>query len=121
VAKTDPAVPPPVPRKPASTAEALQFNPKSGKLPAPEAMAMYAAIDPEFPAFLRETFTLEQKRNFTYQMTTLSLAIGFASLLAGLAAFMAYTEHPRMALAFLGTNVLGIAVKILAKSTRPAQ
>ncbi len=79
---------------------------------------MYAAIDPEYPTFLRQSFTAELKRNFIYQMTTWIVAVAFSAFLAGLAAIMAYTEHPKMAVTFISTNILGIAVKLLGKSKR---
>lgn len=98
--------------------ENLVFIPSTGKLPPPEILALYASIDPEYPAFLRQTFTVELKRNFIYQMATWIAAIMFASLLVGSATFLTSTNHPKMASAVVGVNLLGIVGKLLAKSKR---
>jgi hypothetical protein len=79
---------------------------------------MYAAIDSTYPAFLQETFKAELKRNFTYQMTTWIGAILFASLLVCSATFLAYTDHPKIASAIVGVNLVGVVAKLLAKSRR---
>ena len=99
-------------------AEKLQFIPSAGKLPPPDILAMYAAIDSTYPAFLQETFKAELKRNFTYQMTTWIGAILFASLLVCSATFLAYTDHPKIASAIVGVNLVGVVAKLLAKSRR---
>jgi hypothetical protein len=98
--------------------ELLFFIPAAGKLPPPEILAEYATIDPEYPAFFRETFTRELKRNFIYQMATLVGAILFASLLVSSATFLAYTDHPKIATGLLGVNLIGVVVKVLATSKR---
>lgn len=98
--------------------ENLVFIPSAGKLPPPEILAAYADIDPDYPAFLRKTFTAELKRNFIYQMATWIGAILFASLLVGSATFLAYTNHPKMATAVIGVNLIGVVAKLLAKSKR---
>jgi len=98
--------------------EHLVFIPSAGKLPPPEILAAYAEIDPDYPSFLRETFASELKRNFTYQMTTWIGAILFASLLVCSATFLAYTNHPKMATALIGINLIGVVAKLLAKSKR---
>jgi uncharacterized membrane protein len=60
----------------------LVFNPGAGKLPTPEALASYAAIDPGYPAFLKEVFATELKRNYNYQLIALIAGWTFALSLA---------------------------------------
>ncbi len=48
----------------------LVFNPGAGRLPPPEAMEAYAAIDATYPQFLKEVFIAELKRTIN---TNLSL------------------------------------------------
>jgi hypothetical protein len=109
-----------VPRPRVLQKENLVFIPSAGKLPPPDILAMYAAIDPDYPAFLRETFTAELERNFIFQMSTWIGAILFASLLVCSATFLAYTEHPKIASAIVGVNLIGVVGKLLGKSKRGA-
>lgn len=107
------------PKRPRSLQrENLVFIPSTGRLPPPEVLALYASIDPEYPAFLRKTLSVELKRNFIYQMATWIGAILFALVLVGSATFLTYTGHPKMASAVVGVNLLGIVGKLLAKSKR---
>jgi hypothetical protein len=59
----------------------LVFNPGAGRLPPPEAMAAYAAIDPTYPQFLKEIFSAELKRNYQYQLIALLAGWSFGALL----------------------------------------
>lgn len=97
---------------------APQFAPVAGKLPPPEVMADYAAIDPSYPEFLKETFRAELRRNFVYQMVALGAGWLFGMALVGGAVFLAYTNHPKMALTLVGANCLGLASRMLAKSVK---
>jgi hypothetical protein len=94
------------------------FAPAQGQLPPPETLALYAAIDPDYPAFLRQTFVLELKRNFVYQVLAIGIAAGFAVLIAAASTFLIYTDHPKMAGVMIGANALAFAGKLLAKSRR---
>jgi hypothetical protein len=94
------------------------FAPARGQLPPPEVLALYAAIDPEYPAFLRQTFIIELRRNFAYQVLAMCIAAIFASLIVAASTFLIYTGHPKMAGAMIGANALAFAGKILAKSRR---
>ncbi len=100
-----------------ATGEKL-FTPAKGQLPPPEVLALYAAIDPEYPAFLRQTFVVELRRNFIYQILAISIAAAFAALMVAASTFLIYTNHPKMAGAMIGANALAFAGKVLAKSRR---
>ena len=76
------------------------FLPASGSLPAPEILASYAAIDPGYPTFLREVFTQELKRNYTYQI----VAVTAGAVLVGGACYTAAIGHPAIAAAPVGAN-----------------
>ena len=76
------------------------FLPASGSLPAPEILASYAAIDPGYPTFLREVFTQELKRNYTYQI----VAVTAGAVLVGGACYTAAIGHPAIAAALVGAN-----------------
>jgi hypothetical protein len=91
------------------------FNPGAGHLPVPEVMASYASIDPSYPAFLKEVFTAELRRNYQYQLVALVAGWSFGALLLTGAVFLVYTGHPQMAGAMIGANVVGLATRMLTK------
>jgi hypothetical protein len=94
------------------------FAPAKGQLPPPEILTLYAAIDPEYPAFLRQAFLVELRRNFIYQILAVSIAAAFASLMVAASTFLIYMGHPKMAGVMIGANALAFAGKLLAKSRR---
>jgi len=67
---------------------------------------------------MRETCSRELKRSFIFQMSTWIGAILFGTLLVGSATFLAYTNHPKIAAAIVGVNLISVVVKLLAKATR---
>lgn len=93
----------------------ILFNPAAGRLPAPAAMAAYAAIDPSYPEFLKEIFTAELRRNYQYQLVALIAGWSFGTAVLCGSLFLAYTNHPRMALTLMGANFIGLATRILTK------
>jgi hypothetical protein len=94
------------------------FAPAKGQLPPPEVLALYAAIDPEYPVFLRQTFIVELRRNFAYQVLAMCVAAAFAALMVAASTFLIYTGHPKMAGVMIGANALAFAGKLLGKSRR---
>jgi hypothetical protein len=51
--------------------EVVSLTPAAGRLPTPKALADYAAINPSYPDKLMESFGLELKRNYQYQLVAL--------------------------------------------------
>jgi hypothetical protein len=78
-------------------------------------MASYASIDPSYPAFLKEVFTAELRRNYQYQLVALVAGWSFGALLLTGAVLLVYTGHPQMAGAMIGANVVGLATRMLTK------
>jgi len=91
------------------------FLPASGSLPAPEILASYAAIDPGYPTFLREVFTQELKRNYTYQIVAVTAGCIFGAVLVGGACYTAAIGHPAIAAAPVGANCVSVLTKLLTK------
>ena len=91
------------------------FNPATGQLPSPEAMAAYAAIDPTYPKFLQEVFNAELKRNYQYQLVALIAGWSFGTLLLSGSVLLAYANHPKMAATLMGANMIGLATRMLTK------
>jgi hypothetical protein len=85
------------------------FNPATGQLPSPEALAAYAAIDPSYPAFLREAFKAELKRNYQYQLIALIAGWSFGTLLLSGSVLLAYANT------LIGANMIGLATRMLTK------
>jgi len=96
--------------------EHLEFVPKAGKLPTPEVIASYAAIDPKFPQQIIGTFQLELKRNFRYQVFALVAGWTFALSLAVEAGVLTVQGHEKLALILIGANALGLATRMLTKA-----
>jgi hypothetical protein len=92
------------------------FNPGAGRLPTPQALAEYAAIDPSYPQSLMASFQLELKRNYHYQLVALVAGWTFALSLAVEAGFLAVRGHEKMALALIGANAIGLATRMLTKA-----
>ena len=107
---------PPVPFE--ANPEKTLFNPSKGILPPPEVLLLDFEVDPAYPAFVRETFAKELKRNFIYQIVAFVGGLFFGLTLVAASTFLAYTDHPKMAAVLLGVNVLGFAGKLLGKSRR---
>lgn len=92
------------------------FIPASGALPTPDVLAAYAAIDPEYPAFLRSIFDLELRRNFTYQIVVVIASCVFGCVLVGGACYMGTTGHPGLAATLVGANCIGVLTKLLTRA-----
>ncbi len=92
------------------------FLPASGSLPTPEVLAAYAEIDPEYPAFLREVFAQELKRNYTYQIVAVVAGCVFGTVLVGGACYTAATGHPAIAATLVGANCISVLTKLLSKA-----
>ncbi len=78
-------------------------------------MAAYAAIDPSYPQFLKETFAAELARNYQYQIVALIAGWSICTSVLGGSVFLAYAGHPKMALSLMGANFLGLATRMLTK------
>jgi hypothetical protein len=103
--------------KPPRLAKAgVVFNPGAGRLPTPQALAEYAAIDSSYPQSMMASFQLELKRNYQYQVVALVAGWTFALSLAVEAGFLALHGHEKMALALIGANAVGLATRMLTKA-----
>jgi hypothetical protein len=92
------------------------FSPGAGRLPTPQTLAEYAAIDAGYPQSLMKSFELELKRNYQYQLVALVAGWSFALALSIEAGVLAVQGHEKMALALIGANAAGLATRMLTKA-----